>query len=155
MEMPKHVVAVDCLISDAQNRVLLKRHPQRGWEFPGGKVEVGEDLIGALLREVREETGLEIAVRCLAAVYSNTSPVSLVLFSFLADYISGELRTSEESIEIGWFDRDSAVEQIAFPPTRHRADDLVHFRQMIYRAYDEPDEETKSFSIRKEIVLNP
>ena len=94
MEMPKHIVAVDCLIRDTQNRVLLKRHPERGWEFPGGKVEVGEELIEALVREVREETGVEIEVRRLAAVYSNTLPFSLVLFSFLADYISGELRTS-------------------------------------------------------------
>ncbi len=44
MIAPKHIVAVADLIMDAQNCVLMICSPRRGWEFPGGQVEEGEDL---------------------------------------------------------------------------------------------------------------
>ncbi|WP_275097472.1 Nudix family hydrolase [Sedimenticola hydrogenitrophicus] len=62
--LPIHVAVA--VIQDAAGRVLLTRRPgaahQGGlWEFPGGKVERGEDLAGALCREIREELGIEVS----------------------------------------------------------------------------------------------
>lgn len=50
---PKHVWVI-CRFLD---QWLLTRHPRRGWEFPGGKVEAGESPRDAAIREVDEETG--------------------------------------------------------------------------------------------------
>ncbi len=44
---PKHIVAVSGLISHPNGKILLIRGPRRGWEFPGGQVEEGENLIEA------------------------------------------------------------------------------------------------------------
>jgi 8-oxo-dGTP diphosphatase len=64
--VPLHVVAA--VLRDDAGRVLLSRRPdhlhQGGlWEFPGGKVEAGETVAGALARELREELGIEVG-RC-------------------------------------------------------------------------------------------
>lgn len=60
-----------CALVDADGRVLLSQRPQGKalaglWEFPGGKVEAGETPEAALLRELREELGVETKAACLA-----------------------------------------------------------------------------------------
>lgn len=45
---------------DAQNRVLLQKHPDRPWNIPGGKPELGETYEEAVIREVYEETNVHI-----------------------------------------------------------------------------------------------
>ncbi len=64
------LVAAAALI-DADGRVLLAERPAGKpmagmWEFPGGKVEPGETPEAALIRELREELGIDVAVSCLA-----------------------------------------------------------------------------------------
>ncbi|WP_027725376.1 RNA deprotection pyrophosphohydrolase [Tuberibacillus calidus] len=54
---PKHVWVI-CRFHD---QWLLTKHPRRGWEFPGGKVEPGETAEEAARREVYEETGAIVA----------------------------------------------------------------------------------------------
>lgn len=64
-----------CIIPRANGDVLLQKRGDRKkptWGFPGGGVELGEPLHAAAMREVREETGLEVAVMELAGVYSGT-----------------------------------------------------------------------------------
>lgn len=53
-----------CMVVDAQGRVLVQNRKKNDWDgltFPGGKVEFGESLTRAVIREVFEETGLTIA----------------------------------------------------------------------------------------------
>ena len=55
--MCSHAVAV-IVIKDG--KFLMVKNPKRGWEFPGGCVEYGEDIYEAAKRECREEAGVEI-----------------------------------------------------------------------------------------------
>jgi 8-oxo-dGTP diphosphatase len=60
-----------CALVDADGRVLIAQRPQGKqlaglWEFPGGKVEKGETPEECLIRELREEIGVETQAACLA-----------------------------------------------------------------------------------------
>jgi 8-oxo-dGTP diphosphatase len=72
MQVQKRMLLVAaCALIDADGRVLLTQRPEGKplaglWEFPGGKVEVGETPEEALIRELREELGIETKVACLA-----------------------------------------------------------------------------------------
>jgi 8-oxo-dGTP diphosphatase len=65
------IVVAACALVDAEGLVLITQRragkPLAGlWEFPGGKVEDGEEPEGALIRELREELGVEIAKEALS-----------------------------------------------------------------------------------------
>jgi 8-oxo-dGTP pyrophosphatase MutT (NUDIX family) len=64
--------SVSAVIFDRRGRLLLQQRSDGGqWGLPGGSVEIGESVHDAVIREVREETGLHVAVRRLVGVYSD------------------------------------------------------------------------------------
>ena len=72
VSLPSVLVSAVALI-DADGRVLISKRPEGKtmaglWEFPGGKVEEKETPEDALIRELKEELGLDIAESCLAAL---------------------------------------------------------------------------------------
>lgn len=133
---PLHSVVVGCLVRNAANDVLLIRHHKRGWEIPQGRVEEGENLIDALRREVREEAGVEIDPGPLGAVWSLIAESPAVIFTFLGAYRSGDLSTSGDSEEAGWFSVATAIEKVSGAVMRDRLQTLLNFNgTAIYRAY--------------------
>lgn len=67
----KLTLVVACALIDADHRVLVTQRPEGKalaglWEFPGGKLETGERPEEALIRELREELGIEVKQACLA-----------------------------------------------------------------------------------------
>ncbi|MCX5514484.1 8-oxo-dGTP diphosphatase MutT [Kaistia algarum] len=67
----KLLLVVACALVDADNRILIAQRPEGKalaglWEFPGGKVDPGERPEDALIRELREELGIETKTACLA-----------------------------------------------------------------------------------------
>ena len=68
---PPIVLVAACALVDSDGRVLLAQRPEGRsmaglWEFPGGKVEAGERPEDALIRELKEELGIDVSERCLA-----------------------------------------------------------------------------------------
>lgn len=123
-----HIVAVGGLVTNEDDLVLLVKSPRRGWEFPGGQVEVGESLPQALMREIREESGVTVRVENVVGIYSNTASVgadgrdrpTIVNIDFICRYIDGDLTPSEESVEVGWFTKDKALKLVTYPVLRER-----------------------------------
>jgi A/G-specific adenine glycosylase len=71
-KVPHHTVTAAIIQKDG--RVLIARRPPRGllgglWEFPGGKLQPGEDLVSCLQREIKEELGVQVQVEGLLGVY--------------------------------------------------------------------------------------
>jgi 8-oxo-dGTP diphosphatase len=135
------MVAVGGLITDENSNILLVLHPERGWEIPGGYVNIGEDLIAALTREVREETGIDISVEQLGGIHQNiqveSSQISTkVIFDFFAKYKGGTLRTSHEHLEVRWSSREEVLKMITHPVYLDRMKHLLNFSgKVLLRVY--------------------
>jgi 8-oxo-dGTP diphosphatase len=95
-------------------RVLLvqrARAPSVGkWGFPGGVQELGETIFEAAIRELREETGLEIepvaTLTTLDVIDRDDEGrvrVHYALIAMLAEWRSGEVKIDDEALDFGWF----------------------------------------------------
>ena len=76
------------------------------WEFPGGKLEEGENQESCLIREIKEELGIEIQVNiALTPVDYSYSRKRISLFPFVARWISGEIVLAEHA-QYGWYEKN-------------------------------------------------
>lgn len=136
MDQPKHIIVASCLVRNGDGHILLIRHPGRGWEIPQGRVEEGEELPAAACREVLEETGVTVELGPLAAVWSKLTPPAAIIFGFLADWKTGDLVPSEESLELGWFTSHEALPKVTHPVNHDRLQTLLNFDGRIsYHTY--------------------
>ena len=117
MEGQGIVVAVGAVIRDEDGRVLLVKHvPERGgfwqgkWICPGGKLALGKTVREGVLREVKEETGLDIRlvgpVTPFERVVRDTGGVKLhvVYIDYLARKVGGTLLPASDVGEAFWAD---------------------------------------------------
>lgn len=116
---PKHILSAAAIVLNEKGEILLIKGPERGWEMPGGQVEEGESLKEAAVREVREETGIEIEVLSFCGVFQNVKD-SICNTLFLAKPIGGKETTSAESLEVGFYPIAQALEMVTWKNFRER-----------------------------------
>ena len=120
-ENPTWLPVVGLALSDESRRFLLQRRPDHKhhgglWEFPGGKVENGENPRFALCREIAEELGITIEPQALrpALVADEGLDKAVVLILYSADCWAGEVTPLDDQ-QWGWFSLDEAAE-LPMPP---------------------------------------
>jgi len=95
---------------------MIRRTDNDLYSIPGGQVEPGETLTQAAVREVKEETGIDVEVTGLIGIYSNPNHVIAYddgevrqefSICFRARVVGGDARTSGESSEVGWLNLGS------------------------------------------------
>jgi len=132
---PRHIVAASALIRNEQGDIALVKTERRGWELPGGQIEIGESLTDGLQREIFEECGIQVELGRLVQVRSNLRS-SIVIFCFQASYVSGDLRPSDETPEVCWASPATARELITHPILLHSLSDMLRDDgPVIYHAY--------------------
>lgn len=135
--MPTHLVTVGGIVENEVGEILIVKTIHGGWVFPGGQVEVGENLIDALRREVKEESGIDVDVSYMIGVYSNTGeykwydgitdvPTKINL-DFLCQQIGGVLTTSEETSESCWVDKNVVLDYIKSEAIRARYEVYLNY----------------------------
>ncbi|WP_313771464.1 NUDIX domain-containing protein [Paenibacillus sp. FSL L8-0435] len=116
--------------------LLVKAHDD-GWVYPGGITEVGENLIDGVIREIKEESGIDAKVSHLISVVSNTAihkwydgvtdVPTKVMFDFVCKAVGGELATSNETSECRWVPKENVLDLITLPGIRMRYEAYLNF----------------------------
>ncbi|HTJ10252.1 MAG TPA: NUDIX hydrolase, partial [Candidatus Binataceae bacterium] len=118
--MPKPVcppLAAD-VIAEIGNQVVLieRRNYPFGWAIPGGFVDVGETVEAAAVRELREETTLEVELRALLGIYSrpDRDPRGQTVTAVYIGQARGAPRAADDAKGIGLFAPESPPSPLAF-----------------------------------------
>ena len=119
-----HFVSVAGLVSNDDGEILLINSPRRGWEYPGGMVEPGETFQDALIREIKEEAGVDVEITGFIGLCKNVEK-DVVNIDFSCRYLKGELTTSNESSEVMWIKKEDALDMVTFPLTRKRLQNML------------------------------
>lgn len=121
-------ITAGAVVLDPCGELLLEKRTDNGlWGLPGGGVLPGETLAATAIREIREETGFNVELTGFLGIYSDPQDGRIVCYPdngdlvhiidviFIARIISGNLRVSCESLEVGFFSRNGLPKDIVMP----------------------------------------
>lgn len=127
MALGKRIAAAGAVITregdNGTEFLLIHRHLREDWTFPKGKVDPGENIVGAAVREVREETGFAIRLGLpLPTQHYTANGIPKDVNYWHATILKGEFTPNEEVDEIRWVTFDAAKELLSYA---HDADVLT------------------------------
>ena len=120
---------VAAVVNEHGELLMIHRTDNDRWALPGGGHDIGEFIADTVVREVREETGIEVEVTGLVGLYTNPRHVMAYddgevrqqfSIAFRARPIGGELRGSSESREVRWVPPDQLDSLNIHPSMRLR-----------------------------------
>lgn len=110
----KHYEVVGAVFTDEQNRIYCARRSNNGelalkWEFPGGKIELGETQQEAIIREIKEELKTDIQVLdYITTINHQYKTFEITLHVYFTKIVNGDFILSEH-IESKWLDREDLM----------------------------------------------
>ena len=112
------VYAGGCIFNENGEVLLQKRADCNKWGFPGGAIELGETPEMAAIREVKEETGLDVDINKLIGIYTDSDVVCVngdkvhsICIGYEMSIVGGELISDEnETLELKYFSLDNMPE---------------------------------------------
>ena len=123
--MPTHIIAAAGVVTNSKDEVLMVKTHNSGWVFPGGQVEVGENVIDAVKREIMEEAGIEVEVGEVFCIASNTCKYpgwngvkeipTKIMLDFICKETGGTQRPSEENSETMYVAKEKVLDMITAP----------------------------------------
>jgi ADP-ribose pyrophosphatase YjhB (NUDIX family) len=120
------------VVNDLDEILFIRRSDNDNWAIPGGAVDLGESVPDAAVRETKEETGIDCEIDGVVGIYSD--PKHIILYTsngearqefsivFTAHPTGGELRTSNESSEVEWIERENIAALTMDPSMRKRVE---------------------------------
>ncbi len=104
--------ACDMILVENKKILLVKRgrDPFRGeWAVPGGRIEDNETAEQCAIREMKEETGLDIEILKLTGVYSDPKrdPRGIIVAAYFVKRVGGTVAAGDDADEAKWFDLDA------------------------------------------------
>ena len=151
----KNVICANCFIKKDGKYLVLRRSVQKkyapGVVHPvGGKVNANENALAAAIREVKEETGVDVHNIRLRAVLLELEPhigepYNWLIFHFMADYLSGEVKDTEEG-DLIWLTTEEFKKEKLFPSVKP----IVNY---MFDRKNGPVFATFAYDDRKQIII--
>lgn len=130
------IPAASAIVTDKRGRILLHHRSDNGlWALPGGTMALGESIGETVIREVKEETGLDVEPQYVVGIYTN--PHHVIAFSdgevrqefsvcFACKVSGGMLKISDESTDLRFFTAGQITHLNMHPSIRQR---IADYRQ--------------------------
>jgi ADP-ribose pyrophosphatase YjhB (NUDIX family) len=130
------------VVNDDGAILLIRRTDNGNLALPGGGMDLGESITHTAVREVKEETGLDVEITGLVGIYTN--PGHLIEYTsdgevrqefsvvFTAKPTGGTLTTSDEASEVVWSDPTEVAEMRMHPSMRQRIEHFLEARPEPY-----------------------
>lgn len=111
------------------NKILLIKHQKGHWGFPKGHMEKDETPMQTAIREVKEETNIDVEIlskKEYTEIYTTQEEVHRKVVYFIAKKIGGELKPQESEVEIvKWFNFEEAMQTLTYEESKQILKEVI------------------------------